>query len=203
MFGGQTWKDRSDLYCQISAFTLSLNVALKLKLRIKYLSAAKWQCATSLSPQDTSWAHTFGIIKKSMGENKLLLYLITKKKKSILCCIFPLLPVPCPFPCLTLSGDVSRLCLILITALTSFSCLLPTDPFSCFAAFLSPHFFIFYFFLHFLVLLCLAFLPSAKMGFMSPGLGHLQWLPELLTCIPFIVKRQEKAHVEHSSSALF
>lgn len=81
MFGGQTWKDRSDLYCQISVFTLSLNVALKLKLRIKYLSAAKWQCATGLSPQDTSWAHTFGIIKRSMGKNKLLLYLITKKKK--------------------------------------------------------------------------------------------------------------------------
>lgn len=161
MFGGQTWKDRSDLYCQISVFTLSLNVALKLKLRIKYLSAAKWQCATGLSPQDTSWAHTFGIIKRSMGKNKLLLYLITKKKKkSVLCCIFPVLPVPCPFPCLTLSGDVSHLCLMLITALTSFSCLLPTDPFSFFAVFLYSHLF-YLFILHFLVLLSLAFFPSA------------------------------------------
>lgn len=98
MFGAQTRKDTSDLHCQVSVFTLSLNVALKLKLRMKHLSAAKWQYATGLSLQDTSWAHTFGITKKSMGENKLLLYLITRT--NISCCIFPFLPVPVLFPAL-------------------------------------------------------------------------------------------------------
>lgn len=69
----------------------------------------------------------------SMGENKLLLYLITRN--NILCCIFPLLPVPCPFPYLTSSSDFSHLYLILITALTSFSHLLSTYAFSCFLSY--------------------------------------------------------------------
>lgn len=125
-----------------------------------------------------------GLQRTSMGESKLLLYLIPRN--NTLCCISLLLPVPCPFPCLTLPRHFSHLYLILIKTFVCF----PHFPsiFSCFLAcffIFSP----FTLFLPFLVLFSLALLQSAWAGFTALNLGHLQWPPELVTWFLFIVKK--------------
>lgn len=125
-----------------------------------------------------SWAHTFGIKRVSVGENKLL-YLITRN--NILCCIFPSSPSPLSF----------SLPYIVQWIFTSISCPHYSSdisfPFAMHLPYLSLAFFLAFFFsfplfLPFLVLLSLALLQSAWMAFMAPDLWHLAtWISHLVS----------------------
>lgn len=168
MFGGQTWKGRSDLCCQITMFTEPW-WALELKMRIKHLSAAKWQPA--LLPGTQAQLTPWGWQRMSTGESKLLLDLITRN--NILGCIFLPLPIPSLFlPYIfwwflhTWSSfqlwHIFPICYPLVFPLAFFP--------SLFFFFLFP----FPPFLHFLVLLSLTLLQSAWNGIHCPNLGHLQ-----------------------------
>lgn len=136
-----------------------------------------------------TWAELtpLGLQRTSMGENKLLLYLIPGN--NTLCCIFPLLQPLVLSPALDYPG-ISHICILSWLNPLSFPHFLSITLFSCFLAcflFFSP----FPPFLPFLVLHSLALLQSACAGFTAPNLGHLQWPPELVTWFLFIVKKQD------------